>query len=268
MEFLRANTRVRAAGVDRESGIIRGVILAEEGPFKTEGRGEFDEKSIDQIVKLSNAQSAGLKSRFSHPDLSNDGLGKYLGRVRNIRKEFQQTEDGREIALARGDQHFAKSAFDTPSGDLAGYIMTLAEEDPDALGMSLVLKTDEEFRLDEKKRPVTDDDGEPLPPLWRPTSLHAADFVDTGDATNSLLVQSLAFDGLPDDVVRQAEKLLRQQFAGKSRVFVEEHLNAWVGRVLSHYWPEDEQAQEMPAEDLARMLSLRNRNLDTKTEVS
>ncbi len=238
-QWLRAETLSRHIGVDREAGMIRGVILAEEGPFKSEGRGEFDSDAISQIVKLGQAKPRGLKVRFTHPDVSNDGLGKYLGRTTNIRKQFvmRETDEGRarEVAVVRGDHTFSDSAHNTPSGDLATYIMDLAEDDPDALGMSLVLKADEEFRTDSKGNLATNADGEALPPLWRPTSLHAVDFVDTGDATNSLL----AYDDLPDNVVRQATELLRQQFAGKDRDFVESHLRGYVEKVLSHYWPLD-----------------------------
>jgi len=93
--------------------------------------------------------------------------------------------------------------------------------------------------LDSKGRPKLDGEGRELPPLWHPTRLHAVDFVDEGDATNSILAASLSIGGLPDDVVRQATELLRKQFHGKPRDFVEEHLSDWLYRCLDAYWPED-----------------------------
>ncbi len=257
-KWLRANTSARQLGVDRENAVIRGVILAEEGPFKSEGRGEFDGKSLKQIVSLSKDHPAGLRSRFTHPDLSSDGLGKYLGRTKNIHRATIE-RGGKVSQVVRGDHFFAKSAFNTPSGDLATYIMDLAEEDPEALGMSLVLSSEEEFRTKPDGSPKVDENGNELPPLWRPTSLRAVDFVDSGDATNSLLTQSLSIDGLPDRVVREAAQLLKSQFAGKPREFVEPRLNAWVQRVLAHYWPGELEPTDVDVEDLRRQLKQRRR---------
>ena len=91
-DWLRAETKARPLGVDREAKAIRGVILAEEGPFKSKGRGEFDQGSIRSIVKLANATPGGLKSRFAHPTISDDGLGKFLGRVKDVKKSFIMRE--------------------------------------------------------------------------------------------------------------------------------------------------------------------------------
>ena len=62
-ERLKAQTRTRQIGVDRENGVINGVILAEEGPFKSEGRGEFAAKAITRMVALGKETPHGLRSR-------------------------------------------------------------------------------------------------------------------------------------------------------------------------------------------------------------
>ena len=242
-DWLRAETKARPLGVDREAKAIRGVILAEEGPFKSKGRGEFDQKSIRSIVKLANSASGGLKSRFSHPTISDDGLGKLLGRVRDVKKSFimRESDDGpREAMIARGDLFFSDSAYNTPGGDLASYVMDLVKEDPDNAGMSLVLEQENEMRLDSKGRPKMAEDGTELPPIWRPLALHAVDVVDEGDATRSMLAAGLSIDGLPDEVVHKATELLRAQFQGKDREFVRQHLSDWTQRALDAYWPQDE----------------------------
>ncbi len=46
LKWLRASVIGTTNGVNREAGIIHGVILAEEGRFKSEGRGEFDKAGI------------------------------------------------------------------------------------------------------------------------------------------------------------------------------------------------------------------------------
>lgn len=242
-EWLRANAQ-GASKVDREKAVISDVILAEEGPFKSEGRGEFDRQAIRSIVKLANARSGGLKSRLGHPTLSDDGLGKFLGRIKNARsstvlRERGKDSDGKpllkEVLVARGDLHLDKTALEEPIGGgkpLGVYVMDLAESDPEAFGTSLVLKTEQEFRLDKQGRPLKDEAGMDLPPLWRPTELHASDVVDTGDATNSFLAADLA--NLPDAIVRQGCQLLDAQFAGQSREVVEARLTAFVARYISY----------------------------------
>lgn len=234
-EWLRANTVSQGIGVDREKKAIFGYVLAQEGVFKNADRGEFDEKSLRKIVALMNKEPKGLKSRLSHPTLSNDGIGTYLGRVKNGRLDTVRVKRGDErktVLAVRGDLFFDQSAFDTPSGNLAEYVMTLAESDPDALSSSLVLKSELEQRLDQKtKRPMLNEQGNPLPPLWRPTALHASDVVDTGEAVDGLL-SALSADGLPDELVRKGAALLDAAFPDASREVLSARLQSWMDRYI------------------------------------
>jgi len=230
--------------VDRESGIIYGYAVAEEGPFKSEGRGEFDPASLREVVKLMKANgSNGTKSRFTHPDMSNDGLGKFLGRARNPRMDVME-RNGEEVSLVRADLHIDPTALEEPVGGgrpLGDYVMALAESDPDALSSSLVLTVDEEHRIEKDGRAKRDEQtGEVLPPLWRPKAIHASDIVDTGDAVGSLL----SIDGLPDAIVRQASALIDEQFAGCSREVVEARLAAYSERYLNNRYGEPEEIPE------------------------
>lgn len=250
-EWLRANTSGKTGEIDREKGIIYGVILAEEGRFKSQGRGEFDRAGIRTIVSLAKAKNGGLKSRWTHPGLSSDGLGTFLGRYKGVRSDTVMREGGtdgngralmKEILVARGDLHFDKTALDEPVGGgkpYGVYIMDLAESDPDAFGTSLVLKANEEFRLDKQGKPLKDDNGEDLPPLWIPVELHANDVVDEGDATNSFLSADI-LAGLPDAIVRQGCEMLDKQFPDQPRDVVKARLSAFVDRYLSHRFGDDE----------------------------
>ncbi len=68
--------------------------------------------------------------------MSDDGLGKHVGRVKNLRREGDKV---------RGNLLISNTAMDTPIGGgrpLGAYLMDLAESDPGALGMSLVLQAD------------------------------------------------------------------------------------------------------------------------------
>jgi hypothetical protein len=263
-EWLRASFKREVSKPDREKGIIPNVILAEEGPFKSDGRGEFDRKAIRAIVKMANDTPNGLKARWTHPGLSSDGLGKFLGRQKNVRadtvlREVGKDADGKplmkERLVARGDLHLDKTALE-PSPESGGkaygiYVMDLAESDHEAFGTSLVLKVNRETRIDKQGRPLKDEAGNELPPLWYPTELHASDIVDDGDATHSFLSADI-LASLPDAIVRQGCELLDAQFSGQDRNVIKARLSAFVDRYLNHRFGDEElavePAPEQPAE--------------------
>lgn len=250
-----------SVGVDREKNVIRGAILAEEGTFK-DRRGVFDRQAIRRSVKLASEKPAGLKSRFTHPGLSSDGLGKFLGRIKNHRSDTVLRETGKdangralmqERLVHRGDIHIDKTALDaSPDGGkpLGTYVMDLAESDPDALGMSLVLKTDQKPQLDTKTgKPLQDSEGNDLPPIWMPLELHACDCVDDGDATHSMLSADI-LAGLPDAIVRQGCELLDAQFGGQEREAVKARLSAFVDRYLNLRFPDETEARTFTEDDI------------------
>jgi hypothetical protein len=252
---LRANFVGAPDGVDRENKVIRGMILAQEGPFKSAGRGEFDAEALRQIVRMTNAKPKGLRSNFAHESLSSDGLGKHLGRVKNARLGTARVErDGKtvSVAAARGDLHFDESAFNTPSGDLASSVMNLAESDPDAVSSSLVIDPKMVTRLDDRGYPLTDDDGNELPPLWYPVRLFNSDIVSVGDAVDGLLSAGVDVDSLPDFAVRRGSEMLDKVFAGQSREVVEARCRAWLDRYLNTRFGEPKAAPATPHLDARR----------------
>ena len=268
--WLSAQLTAPVGKVDREKGIIHGVILAEEGPFKSAGRGEFNRAAIQQIVTMANQKPGGLKARWTHPGLSSDGLGKFLGRQKNIRTDTVLRSSGRDTGgdglakptlVARGDLHLDATALDTPpegGKPLGVYVMDLAESDPDAFGTSLVLRAKQEYRLKPDGRPMQNDNGEDLPPLWFPEALHSSDVVDDGDATNSFLSADI-LAGLPDAVVRQGCELLDAQFLGQDAVAVRARLTAFVDRYLRLRFGEpDEEEDNDEDEDLLLQIAIAN----------
>lgn len=225
-KWLKADSLGKPIGVDEEKKIIHGYVVAQKGPFKSKGRGEFDGLSLSSIMKLYGEHPNGLKSRFTHPSLSDDGLGKFLGRSKMPRLDGD---------LVRADLHLDETSFNTPSGNIGQYVMDLAKSDPGAFSSSLVLQKTEEFRLDANKRRLLDKDGEELPPLWRPVKLHASDVVDTGDAVDDFMsaeLGALDIDQLPDALVRRGSQLLNQAFPGQPRNVVEARLNSWLSKYL------------------------------------
>lgn len=253
----RTPIRSPGAGVDRANNVIRGVVLAQAGPFKTAGRGAFDETSLAEIVRLANQPKAGLKSRLAHPTLSSDGVGKYLGRMKNARLDTTVAANGATVAAVRADLYLNPTSFKTPNGNLGGYVMDLAESDPDAFSSSLVLQADKEQRLDAKGMPARDDTGRPLPPLWRPTSLHASDVVDTGDAVDGFLSVGgkpmLSLDGLPDSFARQVALALDENFAGMGKAEFRRRVDGYLERYLDwRYGDKGESSREAREANLAK----------------
>jgi hypothetical protein len=125
--------RFNAAGaatesrVDREKRVIYGVSLLQTG----DALGHemlVDEKMLAQCVDAVNASDVGIKSRFTHPGACSDAMGKMLGKVKNARVVGDK---------AVADLHLAEHASKTPDGDLADYVMSMAEESPSDFGMSI-----------------------------------------------------------------------------------------------------------------------------------
>lgn len=131
--FRTAPARGGKPKVDREGGHYgAGLIRDAAAITRGEALGHYawvDAFAVDQVVTFGNKARNGIKVRFTHPGLSADGMGTLLGRMKNFRKEGDR---------AIGDIHFQKSAHNTPDGDLAAYVMDMADEDPEAFGMSIV----------------------------------------------------------------------------------------------------------------------------------
>jgi hypothetical protein len=261
----------RPVGIDRENGILRGYVVAQEGPFKSEGRGEFDQQSLESIVALMNKNASGTKSRFTHPDMSNDGLGKFLGRAHNPAMSTATDErTGKEVKAVRADLHLNKTALETPiegGKPLGVYVMDLAESDPSALSSSIVVSVDREYRLEKDGTRSRDANGNDLPPLWRPKQIHASDIVDTGDAVDGLLSAGVDVDGLPLAALWRGTELLDSVFADQSEDVVRARLLAWTDRYLSGRFGEKPGVQTIdPRRDVATLRRrLRQRELESGT---
>ncbi len=255
-EWLRASIKSPSIGVDREKNILRGYVIAQAGPFKSDGRGEFDRAALESIVALGNAKNGGLKSRFTHPDMSNDGLGKFLGRAHGLRMDkAKDARTGKTVDAVRGDLHFDKTALDTPpegGKPLGLYVMDLAESDPESLSSSIVVQADQEYRQKKDGTLETDAEGNTLPPLWRPTVLHASDIVDTGDAVDGLLSADIDLERLPLSVLWKGAQLLDAVFLDQPRDVIEQRLSDYVKRYLDRKFGEPEPTGPTPALDLRR----------------
>ena len=144
---------VNPQGGDAGAGSITGLSVITRG----EALGHrlwIDRYFLTQVaeaIRLSGDR--GIKSRFTHPGASSDGLGTLLGRVKG------GEVDGDQV---RADLHCAETAHATPDGDLAGYVLRLAAEDDSSFGTSIVFDRDfpaEDEFLDAHRQVLTDKDG-------------------------------------------------------------------------------------------------------------
>ncbi len=141
--FMDLKSSVIREGGDSGAGLIRQFSVI------TRGEALGHEMWIDRdflsetVAAINDTAERGIKSRFTHPDMSGDGLGRFLGRVKNAKVVGNQ---------AFADLHISELAHTTPDGDLGEFVMDMAEKEPDMFGTSIVFRRDmgaeEAFRAD------------------------------------------------------------------------------------------------------------------------
>lgn len=131
---LAKGSKVQADGGKFGAGLVSGFSVIARG----EALGHnlwIDQDFVSSVAQaLSSEGDSGVKSRFTHPDLSGDGLAKGLGRV--VLAESNSSD------IVRGDLHIWQSARKSPDGDLGGYILSRAAEDPESFGASIHYEPD------------------------------------------------------------------------------------------------------------------------------
>lgn len=204
LKHFRASVAHGATQVDREGGrygfgVIRGMSIITRG----EALGHdlwVDTDFLSDTTAAINAKEIGLKARFTHPGLSSDGLGSYLGKVHDAKTVGDQTF---------ADLHFKESATQTPDGDLAAYVMQLAEDAPEDFGVSIVFDHNEaasdlhQLENTQGGRFVSpDEDNKNNFPHARMQALRAADVVDSPAANPEGLFRR------NQEIAEEAESLL------------------------------------------------------------
>lgn len=248
------------------AGIIRGLAVVTRGEALGHGYwldATFVEQTRAGLAALARSNGKGAKARFTHPGLSADGLGKMLGRVDNPRIEGD---------VLRGDLHIMEAAHNTPDGDLAEYVLDLAEQDPEAFGTSIVFKPNHgaanKFNSEHQnadgvfQSPDTDNTGNL--PHARLDRLQAVDCVDEPAANPGglfsvdpahrdadLLARYVA--GVTDDTPELAALDINPE---RARVFFTRFLHANNLELTERTMPDDpkpadDQATETPVDDQA-----------------
>jgi hypothetical protein len=179
-----AAAKENGSRVNFESRTITDVIMCQVGEAKGHGV-HLEQSFIEAGIAYANKHHAsiGLKCRFGHPAMSNDALGTEVGRFKNFR-----VVDDKMVA----DLHIYQSANLSPTHPGAGdWILSMAEEDPNAIMCSIVFVPGEEYQYDEegnkfyiaqnkKKYNPENKVYTELQELW------ATDLVDDGAATDKL----------------------------------------------------------------------------------
>jgi len=129
-----------AITVDREARTLRNVSFITAGPAIGHGF-LVDGTMCEQVAASIASKKRGVKVRLSHPELAGgffgggtDGIEVMLGRAAAARVEGSQV---------KGDIVFGKYASKGPKGDMVDYLMTIAEEDPEVMGLSIMFESAE-----------------------------------------------------------------------------------------------------------------------------
>ena len=170
--------------ISESEGFIKGITVVSEGEAK--GHNLFINSAfLDDVVRLGNERTAGVKARFGHPNICSTALGTYLGRYRNFRRFNDKV-----IA----DLHLDQSAKTSPKGNLYDYVIQLAKSNPDMFGASISFKrgdsTFETFQSNGKEQKKE---------YASITDLYATDLVDDPAATNGLF-EAFEHDDLASQV--------------------------------------------------------------------
>lgn len=194
-KFLKSGRISLAVSTDNGSRVsfeertITDVIMCQCGEAKGHGV-HLEQSFIEAGIAYANKHHSkiGLKCRFGHPAMSNDALGTEVGRFRNFR-----VVDDKMVA----DLHIFTSANLSPTHPGAGdWILSMAEEDPNAIMCSIVFQPGRYYQYDNEGNKIYvgeyDKDGKWVsanskmkvyPELEK---LFATDLVDEGAATDKL----------------------------------------------------------------------------------
>lgn len=119
---------VDPTGGDFGAGLIKRTAVITRGEALGHGMW-IDADFLEGVAfAINEAGNRGIKARFTHPDVSGDALGSSLGWIKDAR-----VEGDRVLA----DLHLSEAAHKSPDGDLAAYVMALAEETPEQFGQSI-----------------------------------------------------------------------------------------------------------------------------------
>lgn len=126
-----------ADNIDAATGIIRDVVMVQEGEARGHGV-HLEAEFIRNLVAYDNATfgDRGVKARFGHPSASSETMGTQMGVFKNIRERKQ---DGKMQAI--GDLHLMDSAEVSPTHPgMRSWMLQMAQENPEFVMSSIVFQ--------------------------------------------------------------------------------------------------------------------------------
>lgn len=179
---------ITSQNVDRMNDTLHDVVVM-IGNAEALGHGIMtDMKTLHMAAQLGNENPRGVPSRFGHPGMSENTLGKKVGFSRHFQVRGDKLyADIKMMAAARKSPVFTQDPLE--------YLYQVAEQNPQDMGMSVVIDTDlvwimpdgsEESALDEygfinDERP---DNALNELPIMRPMFFYFNDFVAEGALTH------------------------------------------------------------------------------------
>lgn len=170
--------------VDREKGIIYNAAIVTVGPAKGHGV-ELEREFIEETARQGNEFKNGVKMRYGHPTMSSTALGTFLGRAKNFR-----VDNSGQVPISRADLFLSTEAKESPQGDLYSYVLGMAENEPDAFGLSIVFKPGDKYQRDEDGLKVKDQFESERTTFVEMKKLTHVDFVDDPAANEDGLFSS------------------------------------------------------------------------------
>lgn len=214
--------------IDAENGIIRDVVMLQEGPAK--GHGVWLESEfVKNIIAYDKRyfSKTGLKARFGHPGASDNTMGSQLGYFSNFRTrevEMQVTENDTTTTQTALQgiadlQLLDASALSPTNPGMREWVLQMAQEAPDFIMSSIVFNGSGYYQRKKGKKVMLEFDewGDPINydeslghvyVEFDPAKAkhHYTDLVEAGAATDTLFSDTAN----PHLFVAQAREFLNE----------------------------------------------------------
>lgn len=148
-----ADAGLQSDKIDAEQGVIRDVVMVQEGEAKGHGV-HLDASFIEDLVAYDQKHYAkrGVKARFGHPGMSSETMGTQMGIFKNFRVH-EKGMGGKMQAIA--DLHLLDAADESPTHPgMRSWVLKMAEERPDMLMSSIVFIPGGYFQRNEEGKKV------------------------------------------------------------------------------------------------------------------
>ena len=184
------STSSKQLRVDVHNARIYGANAMTAGVEALGHRLETDQITIERLAALAHEREAAgkqIRTRFGHPGISENAMGKQLGYTTNYRVEGNKLlYDLQMLDSARKSPSFAQ--------DPVAYVLDMALKTPEHIGTSVVIETEAVWKLqDGTEVQAYDSDGDRVKrpenavnkhPLMRPAVFHYTDIVQEGAVTH------------------------------------------------------------------------------------